>query len=75
MLAASVTKIVSNQSTNFVKPLDLAAAFVEHRHLIDSLSKGYPSKALKLFVAVLTLIRVEGFTARTRWFSWAEESL
>ncbi|KDR79961.1 hypothetical protein GALMADRAFT_242128 [Galerina marginata CBS 339.88] len=43
------------------KPLDLAATFVEHRKLIDSLSKGYPSKALKLFVTMSTLIAEEDY--------------
>lgn len=42
-------------------PLDLAATFVEHRKLIDSLSKGYPSKSMKLFVAVSILIATEDY--------------
>ena len=39
--------------------LDLAATFVRHRKLIDSLSKGYVAKSLKLFVAMSSLISSE----------------
>ncbi|KAJ3513514.1 hypothetical protein NLJ89_g2905 [Agrocybe chaxingu] len=41
--------------------LDLAATFVEHRKLIDSLSKGYISRTMKLFVAMSTLISVQDY--------------
>lgn len=38
------------------KPLNLGATFAEHKKFIASLSKGYVSKALKLFVTMSTLI-------------------
>ena len=34
-----------------VNPLDLPPTFVEHQELIESLSKGYVLKSLKLFVS------------------------
>ncbi|KAF9051397.1 hypothetical protein BJ165DRAFT_1524338 [Panaeolus papilionaceus] len=41
------------------KFLDLSAAFAEYRKLLDSLTNGYISKALKLFVSVSTLVTQE----------------
>ena len=35
--------------------------FVEHRKLIDSLSKGYPSKSMKFFVAMSALIAKDDY--------------
>ena len=66
MLAANVTKTVLAEQAGAGEPLDLAATFVEHRKLIDSLSKGYPSKSLKLFVAMPMLISDRGLSE-----SWA----
>ncbi|KAF9485001.1 hypothetical protein BDN70DRAFT_848598 [Pholiota conissans] len=58
MLAANVSKSLPPEPTenDQSKELDLAATFVQHKKLIDSLSKGYVSKALKLFVAMSNLI-------------------
>jgi hypothetical protein len=39
-----------------VKPLDLSFTFVKHRKLIESLSKGYVPKAMKLFVSLSAII-------------------
>jgi hypothetical protein len=61
MLAASVAKTILAEQAGTGKPLDIAATFVEHRKLIDSLSKGYPSKSLKLFVAMSTLIAKDDY--------------
>ena len=61
ILAANVTKTMLAEQAGAGKPLDLAATFVEHRKLIDSLSKGYPSKSMKLFVAMSTLIATEDY--------------
>jgi len=61
MLAANVTKTVLAEQAGAGMPLDLAATFVEHRKLIDSLSKSYPSKSMKLFVAMSTLITTEDY--------------
>jgi len=61
MLAASVWKVASAESSDNLKPLDLVATFAEHRKLIDSLSKGYLSKAMKLFVALSALISAEDY--------------
>jgi hypothetical protein len=44
-----------------MKVLDLAATFVEHRKLIDSLSKGYIPRAMKLFVTLSILISTEDY--------------
>lgn len=41
---------------NEVKRLDLSSTFVEHQKLIESLSKGYVPKAMKLFVSLSALI-------------------
>jgi len=61
MLAAGVSKTILAEQAGAGKPLDIAATFVEHRRLIDSLSKGYPPKSMKLFVAVSTLIANEDY--------------
>jgi hypothetical protein len=61
MLAANVTKTVLVEQAGAGKALDLAATFVEHRKLIDSLSKGYPAKSTKLFVAMSTMIATEDY--------------
>ncbi|KAF8965019.1 hypothetical protein BDZ97DRAFT_1813196 [Flammula alnicola] len=61
MLAATIDKSVPADQSAAGKDLDLAATFVEHRKLIDSLSKGYPHKAMKLFVAVSTIIPTEDY--------------
>lgn len=61
MLTASSVKAESRKSTAINKPLDLAATFVEHRKLIDSLSKGYIARTMKLFVALSPLITVEDY--------------
>jgi hypothetical protein len=61
ILAANVAKIVSAQSSDSLKTLDLAATFVEHKKLIDSLSNGYLPKALKLLVAVSPLVSSEDY--------------
>jgi hypothetical protein len=44
-----------------VKPLDLPSTFVEHRELIESLSKGYVLKALKLFVTLSAIITPDDY--------------
>jgi hypothetical protein len=44
-----------------VKPLDLPSTFVEHRKLIESLSKGYVLKALKLFVSLSAIITPDDY--------------
>lgn len=56
-----MAKIVSAQSSDNSKTLDLAATFVEHRKLIDSLSDGYIPKALKLLVAISPLVSAEDY--------------
>lgn len=56
MLAAAGSKTVSVGQSESGKPLDLTATFADHKKLIASLSKGYVSKALKLFVTMSTLI-------------------
>jgi len=61
MLVVSSMKDDSRKSIAVNGPLDLAATFVEHRKLIDSLSKGYISRIMKLFVAVSPLISVEDY--------------
>ncbi len=61
MLAVSSVKAELMESIGVNRPLDLAATFVEHRKLIDSLSKGYIPRTLKLFVAVSPLISVEDY--------------
>ena len=44
-----------------VNPLDLPSTFVEHQELIESLSKGYVPKALKLFVSLSAIITSEDY--------------
>ena len=44
-----------------VKPLDLPSTFVEHQELIESLSKGYVPKALKLFVTLSAIITPDDY--------------
>ncbi|KAF8905252.1 hypothetical protein CPB84DRAFT_1814223 [Gymnopilus junonius] len=61
MLASSVSRSISGTQSGGGKPLDLAATFVEHQKLLDSLSKGYPSKAMKLFVTMSTFIAEEDY--------------
>jgi hypothetical protein len=61
MLAKSVLKARPEKSTDSDKVLDLAATFVEHRKLIDSLSKGYIPRAMKLFVTLSVLISTEDY--------------
>ena len=60
-LVVSSMKAESRKSIAVNGPLDLAATFVEHRKLIDSLSKGYISRTMKLFVAVSPLISAEDY--------------
>jgi hypothetical protein len=61
MLAKTILKAGPEKSTESDKVLDLAATFVEHRKLIDSLSKGYIPRAMKLFVALSLLISTEDY--------------
>lgn len=61
ILAANVAKIVSAQSSESLKTLDLAATFEEHKKLIDSLSNGYIPKALKLLVAISPLLSPQDY--------------
>jgi len=44
-----------------VKCLDLSSTFVEHRKLIESLSKGYAPKAMKLFVSLSAIIKPDDY--------------
>lgn len=44
-----------------VKHLDLPSTFVEHRELIESLSKGYVPISLKLFVSLSVVITPEDY--------------
>jgi hypothetical protein len=44
-----------------VKTLDLPSTFVEHRELIESLSKGYVLKAMKLFVSLSAIISPDDY--------------
>lgn len=44
-----------------VKPLDLPSTFVEYQELIESLSKGYVPKALKLFVSLSAIITPDDY--------------
>ena len=44
-----------------VKLLDLPSTFVEHRELIESLSKGYVLKALKLFVSLSAIVTPDDY--------------
>ena len=48
--------ILVDPNSDDVKPLDLSSTFVEHQGLIESLSKGYVPKALKLFVSLSAII-------------------
>ncbi|KAF8155551.1 hypothetical protein B0H34DRAFT_751522 [Crassisporium funariophilum] len=61
MLSSAVAKTMfpDPSSRDTPQPLDLAATFVEHRKLIDSLSKGYAAKAMKLFVTMSALISTD----------------
>ena len=43
------------------KPLDLPSTFVEHLELIESLSKGYIPKAMKLFVSLSAIITPDDY--------------
>lgn len=43
------------------KPLDLPSTFVEHQELIESLSKGFVPKALKLFVSLSAIITPDDY--------------
>ena len=44
-----------------VKCLDLSSVFVEHQKLIQSLSKGYAPKAMKLFVPMSAIITPDDY--------------
>ena len=44
-----------------VNPLDLPSTFVEHQELIESLSKGYVPKVLKLFVSLSAIITPDDY--------------
>ena len=44
-----------------VNPLDLPSTFVEHQELLESLSKGYVPKALKLFVSLSAIITPDDY--------------
>jgi len=58
MLTANVMRVNLDEVD---KQLDLAATFVQHRKLIDSLSKGYIPRTMKLFVVLSTLISEEDY--------------
>lgn len=59
MLAVNAPKTTPTDPSDNDQELDLAATFVQHNKFIDSLAKGYLSKALKLFVAISNLISEE----------------
>ncbi|KAF8183119.1 hypothetical protein BJ912DRAFT_1144895 [Pholiota molesta] len=59
IVAANVPKQTPSDASDNGQELDLAATYIQHRKFIDSLSKGYLSKALKLFVAISNLISEE----------------
>jgi len=56
MLGAHAFVAKQDVQAGLATSFDLGAAFVETRKIIESLSKGYTSRALKLFVAMSTLI-------------------
>ncbi|KAF9558076.1 hypothetical protein CPC08DRAFT_25218 [Agrocybe pediades] len=56
VLGAHVLKNKQNVQLQSTATLDLVAAFARNRKVIDSLSKGYTSRAMKLFVTMSTLI-------------------
>ncbi|CAA7264275.1 unnamed protein product [Cyclocybe aegerita] len=60
LLARASSKVIPTEGAD-PNLLDLAVTFVEHRKLIDSLSKGYISRTMKLFVALSTLISVQDY--------------
>lgn len=60
-LAKSLLTASSEKSTDGDDILNLAATFVENRKLIDSLSKGYMPRAMKLFVSLSVLLSTEDY--------------
>jgi len=61
MLAAMSPKPQLLEGNEDNKQLDLAATFDENRKFIDSLSRGFPPRILKLFVTMSVLIRDEDY--------------
>lgn len=61
MLAKIILKAGSEKTDDNDKILDLAATFVEHRKLINSLSKGYIPRVMKLFVTLSVLISTDDY--------------
>lgn len=53
--------IFVDPNSDEVNPLDLPSTFVEHQELIESLSKGYVPKALKLFVSLSAIITPDDY--------------
>ena len=53
--------ILADTDGKEVKPLDLPSTFVEHQELIESLSKGYVPKAMKLFVSLSAMITPDDY--------------
>jgi hypothetical protein len=51
----------ADPNSDEVNPLDLPSTFVEHQELIESLSKGYVPKALKLFVSLSAIITPDDY--------------
>ena len=60
MLSTMKTTLVDPNSDE-VKPLDLPSTFVEHQELIESLSKGYVPKAMKLFASLSAIITPDDY--------------
>jgi hypothetical protein len=58
---ATLRTTLVDLNSDEVKPLDLPSTFVEHRKLIESLSKGYAPKAMKLFVSLSAIIPQEDY--------------
>lgn len=62
MLSTSTMRTTFVDSNNEeVNLLDLPSTFVEHQELIESLSKGYIPKALKLFVSLSAIITPDDY--------------
>jgi hypothetical protein len=61
MLSTTTARSLVYPNSDEVKPLDLSSTFVEHRKLIESLSKGYVPIAMKLFVSLSAIITPDDY--------------
>lgn len=62
MLSTAAMKTTLLDSNNDeVKHLDLSSTFIQYQKLIESLSKGYAPKAMKLFVSLSAIITPDDY--------------